>query len=87
MGNIPSKETRNKISVSMMGMSRSNETRRKMSESTVGFKNHKSKLVLNTQTGVFYTVREASDSVELRYKTLMAMLNGQNSNKTNLIYC
>lgn len=51
-------------------------------------KNHwNTKVVLNTQNGVFYTgVKEASQSIDMNKFTLARMLNGLRTNKTFLIY-
>ena len=48
--------------------------------------NHpKSKIILNTETGVFYmSIKEASESCELKYNTLKNILNG--SHKINNTY-
>lgn len=46
-----------------------------------------SKIVLNTQTGIFYeSCKKAAESVNISYRCLRAMLNNQNPNKTNLKY-
>lgn len=46
-----------------------------------------SKIVLNTQTGIFYeSCKKAAESVNINYRCLRAMLNNQNPNKTNLKY-
>jgi hypothetical protein len=46
-----------------------------------------SKLVLNTQNGVFYDcVADAADSVGVKYNTLVNKLNGNDKNNTPFIY-
>lgn len=46
-----------------------------------------SKLVLNTQTGIFYdSLKDASIAHGIKYSTLANQLNGNKQNKTNLIY-
>lgn len=46
-----------------------------------------SKIVLDTQTGVFYSsVREAAKLLSYNENTLRSYLTGQNPNKTSLIY-
>jgi hypothetical protein len=46
-----------------------------------------SKIVLNTETGIFYeSGRKAAESINIGYACLRAMLNNQNPNKTNLKY-
>lgn len=53
-----------------------------------GLNNHKSRIILDTQTGIFYScVREATEVYELNYSTLRAYLQGKNKNITSLIYC
>jgi hypothetical protein len=47
----------------------------------------KSKIVLDTQTGIFYkSVREAAEMTGVKYGTLTGYLNGNYKNKTSLIY-
>lgn len=51
-----------------------------------GCLNHKSAIVLDLSTGLFYeSINEASHSLCINYSTLRAMLNGVNKNKTTLI--
>lgn len=46
-----------------------------------------SKLILNTQTGLFYfSAREAADTVNITKQYLSCMLSGHNRNKTSFIY-
>lgn len=53
----------------------------------VGSKHPRSRLVLDTQTGIFFEcLREASETYNMKYTTLKAMMQGVNRNKTNLIY-
>lgn len=53
----------------------------------VGSKHPRSKLVLDTQTGIFFDcLREASEAHSIKYTTLKAMMQGVNRNKTDLIY-
>ena len=48
---------------------------------------HNSKLVLNKENGVFYeSVKEAAESINMKYATLKKKLIGRNPNNTNLIY-
>ncbi len=52
-----------------------------------GIREATSKIVLNTQTGIFYeSCRKASESLNISYRCLRAMLSNQNPNKTNLKY-
>jgi hypothetical protein len=65
----------------------SEESKKKMSESSMGQIAWNRKLVLCLQTGVFYeSCKEASEMNKIRRTTLQAMLDGQNKNKTTLIY-
>jgi group I intron endonuclease len=55
--------------------------------SRAGGKNGQSKIVLNTETGIYYDyVKEASDTINMKRSTLEAMLRGENRNKTKFIY-
>jgi group I intron endonuclease len=96
-----SEESKKKMSESRKGMKHSEETKKKISETGKGrvtseeTKNKLSKakkgkncrIILNTQTGVFYVgCNEASKSIEINENTLRHYLNGNRSNKTNLIY-
>lgn len=52
-----------------------------------GGKHFKAKIVLNTQTGIFYDYcKEAAILENIPYGILLKMLNGKIENKTNLIY-
>ena len=52
-----------------------------------GGKHGKAKIVLNTQTGIYYDYcKEASILENIPYYKLLKMLNGINKNNTNLIY-
>lgn len=45
----------------------------------------KSKTVINIENGIYYgSISEAAKSLNMRYATLSAQLNGQNKNKTNI---
>lgn len=45
------------------------------------------KKVIDIKSGyIYFTVDEAAKSININLKTLYAMLNGQNKNKTNFIY-
>ncbi len=46
-----------------------------------------SKSVINTETRTIYkSLKDASESTDIKYKTLSSMLNGQNPNKTKFKY-
>ena len=99
-GYSPSKETRIKISLSQIGKKLSTETRLKMSKSRMGKKlsdsaknkvsENNSKLLLNTETGIYYnSIKEASELLSIKYTTLATKLNPNcknSSNNTNLIF-
>ena len=54
----------------------------------IGNRHPRSKLTLDLNTGIFYEcLREASESLDIKYTTLKAMMQGVNKNRTNLIYC
>ena len=49
--------------------------------------NKEGKLILNTENGIFYiSSKEASFAYSIKRSTLVAMLRGQNRNRTSLIY-
>lgn len=98
------KEWKEKMSKSMLGKKHSKVTKEKMSKSLLGnkrginkkmsdkeklnLKNCFSKIILDTQTGVFYTgTKEASIYNNIPQSTLKSKLNGSLKNNTNLIYC
>ena len=69
-----------KLSEFQKGQTRSANTRAKMGAS-------KSKRVVDLTSGFVYSsVKEASRSTLIKYSVLVAMLNGQNKNKTTLRY-
>lgn len=97
-GVIISEEQRKQKSISNSGENNywfgkklSKEHKDKIRESNtdnmIGEKHPRSRLVLDTQTGVFFMcLREASQAYNIKYTTLKAMMQGVNRNKTNLIY-
>lgn len=49
---------------------------------------HKSKIVIDKNTGVFYeSAKEASDMLKIKHSTLRCWLNGTNKNQSSLTYC
>lgn len=93
----PSEETKRRMSESSKGMKHTIETRQKMSDWQIGKKyseetklkmsNSSKKLILNTETGIFYFgSKEASDAHCINHGTLKNKLNGYYKNNTNLIY-
>lgn len=82
--------SKKKMSESAKGKIVSDETKKKLSSSIKGKmakgKHPQAKLVLCTQTGVFYDcIEDASEVINMKSGTLRAMLNGRNPNKTNFI--
>lgn len=52
-----------------------------------GEKHQNSRIVLNTQTGIYYfSVREAAETTNIKRATLTCMLLGINRNRTSFIY-
>lgn len=73
-------ESKKKISLANKGRSKSQDTCRRISET-------KSKLILNTESGIFYLgIKEAANALNINYKTLGWWLCGLGKNKTSLIY-
>ena len=70
------------------GCKHTSEARKKMSLSAKKRnKACRARKVINLSTGcVFNTVKDAAKSVDLKTRTLSAMLTGQNPNKTNFKY-
>ncbi len=64
------------------------ESRRKnMSEARKMFGQPSSRLVLDTETGIYYSSgREAADAIGIKYSRLRDYLVGRTRNKTSLIY-
>ncbi len=83
--NIGRKHTAEHIEKNRMahiGTKRTEETKAKMREA-----NKKARLVLDKTTGIFYySVKEASDSININYGTLRDYMRNHRPNKTNLIY-
>lgn len=88
-GRVHGEQMRQKTSERMKGNSyskgfkHSEETRRKVSESS-----KQARLVLNTQSGIFYSsVKEAADSMgKYDVSHILLMLKGKHPNKTNFIF-
>lgn len=65
----------------------SEKTKEAIGKSQQGFKNKRSKQVIDLSTGfVFDTVTDASNSKTINYRTLMGYLVGVSPNKTTLCY-
>lgn len=63
------------------------EAFRKRSKEQTGGRNPAAVKVIDTKTNIIYdTVQDAAKSIGLKRTTLIAMLKGQNKNKTNMVY-
>lgn len=63
------------------------EALEKITNRSKGGNNPNAKLVLCTQTGIFYfCVKEAADTINMKNDTLKQQLNGRRKNKTSFIY-
>ena len=99
-GYLHSNETKLKISLSQKGKKISEETKLKMSIFRNGKKlsvlskkklaEKKSKILLNTETGIYYeSIKDASNLLGINYSTLASKLSSnckRSSNNTNLIF-
>jgi hypothetical protein len=66
------------------GVKLTEETKEKIRKANLGGKSLFAKAVYNTQTNeAFATIKEASESVNMSYRTLLSMLQGVSKNKTN----
>jgi len=87
IGKKHKEETKLKMSLSLIGNKRS-LNKKKSQKNKDYLKNIFSKIILNTQTGIFYTgTKEASFYNNIPQSTLRSKLNGNLKNNTNLIYC
>lgn len=63
------------------------EAKLKIKNRSFGENNPNAKLVLNTDTGIFYgCVKDAADTLGIKRDTLKQYLNGKRKNKTSFIY-
>lgn len=86
-GNYWTEEQKNVMSEKKKGTKASTKTKKIWSEQRKGGLNPKAKLVLDTQTGIFYeTATEASKIIGMPPNKFIKHLNGQIKNKTNYIY-
>lgn len=85
---LVSEETRKKLSKANKGRKFTQEQMESIQPTRIKAETHpNSKLVLDTQTGIFYyCVREAAEALGRCKNRLSDMLRGKTSNKTNLIY-
>lgn len=87
-GKKMSKEVREKMSRDRKGIIRGKEARKNIANGKIGGKNPNAKLVLDTNTGIFYTsIREASDALEICYGHLKNVLKGKYKNNTGYVKC
>ena len=69
------------------GRKASIESRKKMSEAQKGEKSIRARIVLDTQSGVFYyCLKELTDLYELDHRNMSRYLSGARKNKTIYIY-
>jgi len=81
------KETKNKMSKSHLGKVMSKKTKQKLSNFRKDIPSNRCKPVIDNKTGVIYnSLKEACKHYDFKYRTLHAMLIGQNPNKSNLTY-
>ena len=79
---------------SVLGSKRSKTTCQRITDSRIGEKNpmfgkpaHNRKIVLNTETGIYYdSSLEASQCVQWGHKYFSEMLTGRKRNKTSFVY-
>jgi len=91
LGKTTPDDVRLKISIANKGKKKTQQQKENLSRAKVEYhknnENKLSKLVLDTQMGIFYeNVKYASIAIGYNRTTLTGMLNGSYKNKTNLIY-
>ena len=95
IGKKLSKETKEKMSLARKNYVWTEESREKMRNRNISKETKqrlsnsqwKSKLIIDTNTGVFYySVRELADIANIKFTTLGAKLRGQNKNNTQYKY-
>ena len=87
LGKKLTQETKNKISKGNTGKTFDDKFKKEISDRMLGGGNHQSKIVLNTETGVFYeTIKDAAISINMKPKTLSSLLNGYCKNKTRMVF-
>ena len=88
IGNVFSDERRNNISKSLTGRKLSKECLDKRSKSISRGKCYKARLVINTETGIFYDcIIDAAEAHNLISSTLSNYLTGFRKNKTSKLGC
>jgi len=84
-GRVQSNEVKKKRGDSLKGYKHSIDFCKSISERMKGCLNHQSKIVLNTETGIFYdSITECAKSLNIKPKALSAMLNGWAKKKVNV---
>lgn len=74
------------MAVGLKGRKLSNCQKSKMTNKKIGEQNSRYKWVINIETGIFYSIKEASFVSGIKYDYLKCMLNGKNKNKTSFVY-
>lgn len=86
-GNYWTKEQKRRLSEKKKGVKASDKTKLLFSESRKRGGNGRAKLVLDTETGIFYDcLKDACESKCVNYHTTKNQVNGTYTNKTSLIY-
>ena len=90
LANIGKKQTNKTIEKrarKLKGYKHTSDFSSKISKRMSGGKNHRSKLILNTSTGIYYdTIRNAAEAINMKPKTLSSLLNGYSHNKTDMVF-
>lgn len=91
IGKKHSDKTKKKISKSVSNFINENgfseERNKKISKSNSGYKNGRSRIIIDLETGVFYmTIKEAAYYNGIKYSSLKNYLQGTCKNKTKLEY-
>jgi hypothetical protein len=92
-----SDDVKKRMSEGSKGQKHSKETREKLSAMRTGdknpmygvggSKNRNSKIILDTVNGIYYDcTREAAEALNIPQSTMKSYLNGNATNKTNLVY-
>lgn len=86
-GTVFSQERKDKISKALTGRKIPKEVLEKRSKSISGEKSYRAKIVLNTQTGIYYgCIGDAAKAHNIITSTLNNYLTGFRPNKTYLVY-
>lgn len=86
-GKSHKEETKQKISKKNKGKIHTKESKEKMSKQRTGGLNVRAKIVLNTETGIYYDCgKDVALLLNKPYSTVRCWLNGTNPNPTSFIY-